>query len=685
MPLPTRAAQIVDTLPTLYFQDPLLRRVVDAFAGRLAEGQLDLQQVMHAHWVEMADDSSLTALARRPVDLAGIGALVPLVPFPDEETARRTPEAVLVDAATVLAGPGGELLTVDRLVVGQRLFVGGSRQPDGAVLAARIAATPPAPTGFDVTFEGRLAEIIPATPVDPVARLVVLTGRTGADMFRQRLTLTVEAFLDGVGTAPAILKLVAATMGWGRLQGTIADWTDGWTPTDPVFEALAEGAPAPIRLRELPLRPATTPTPQRVKAGAQWIETAASSFIARPSFRIKALDQGVLLPTLVNLDSRVAIAALVAMETLKLVEGDLVPQEVSLYVERGEDGTLRGTLTERRLPSGAVVETDVSDRLRVRASALRVDRPGSAAFLSGGTDDRAADLVVSDGRRAIRLTARAEGIAGNAIRVAHAAADAVELRFEPALALGVGDSAADTVPNPNVVTVETLSLDDLVAGQSRLVGAGDFSFTIPEGQSRWLYFDHAGWASFDASTWDSVVFDDPPAGEDDPDALFDDYPAKGPYDFVSFDQAVFPQEFLQAFRFDHPGSIFDQASYNDTPEQVEILLGWQEGQRATIRLDVPVATATERQRLASLPDMIRRVKPAGIKVVLAQQLEDTQPLGDGPPSAHPSLQDALPLLDRARLRVGFSESQPVPNEVVIGVLNNSHWNTSHFDTRGGSA
>jgi len=682
MPLPTRAAQIVDTLPTLYFQDPLLRRVVDAFAGRLAEGQLDLQQVMNAHWVEMADDSALTALARRPVDLAGIGALVPLVPFPDEETARRTPESVLVDAATVLAGPGGKLLTVDGLVVGQRLFVGGSRRPDGTVLAARITAVPPAPTGFDVTFNGRLAEVTPATPVDPVARLVVLNGRTGADMFRQRLTLTVEAFLDGVGTAPAILKMVAATMGWGRLQGTIADWTGTWTPTDPVFEALAEGAPAPIRLRELPLRPATTPTPQRVKAGAQWIETSGSSFIDRPSLRIKALDQGILLPTLVNLDSRVAIAALVAMETLKLVDGDLVPQEVSLYVERGDDGALHGTLTERRLPGGGVVEIDVSDRLRVRASALRVDRPGAAAYLSGGTDDRAADLVISDGRRAIRLTARAEGIAGNAIRVAHDAANAAELRFEPALAV---DGVPDTVPGPVAVTVETLSLDDLVAGQSRLVSASDFTFTIPEGQSRWLYFDHAGWATFDAAPWDSTVFDDPQVSEDDPDALFDDYPAKGPYDFVSFDQAVFPQEFLQAFRFDHPGSIFDQAAYNDTPEQVEILLGWQEGQRATILLDVPVTTLAEQQRLALLPDMIRRVKPAGIKVVLAQQLEDAQPLGDGPPSAHPFLHDALPLLDTIRLRLGLSESRSVPNEVVIGVLNNSHWNSSHFDTRGGSA
>ena len=39
-------------------------------------------------------------------------------------------------------------------------------------------------------------------------------------------------------------------------------------------------------------------------------------------------------------------------------------------------------------------------------------RPGAAAFLRGGADARPADLVVSDGRRAIRLTARVEAIAG---------------------------------------------------------------------------------------------------------------------------------------------------------------------------------------------------------------------------------------------------------------------------------
>jgi hypothetical protein len=676
MPLPTRAAQIVDTLPTLYFQDPLLRRVVDAVAGRLAEGQLDLQQVMNAHWVDTADDSEIVALARRPVDLARLGVLVPLVPLPDEETARRTPETVLVDAATVLSGPAGEALTFDRLVIGQSLFVAGSRLADGSVRATRIAVTPFAAADLPVSFSGRVGQIVSPTAVDPVGRLVVLTGRTGADMFRRRLTLTVEAFLDGAGTAPAILKVVAATMGWGRLQGSIADWAADWRPDNPVFGALADGAPGPIRLGELPLRPAATPTPQRVKAGAQWIETADSSFVVRPSVRITTLDQAVLIPTLVNLDTRVAIAAVLPLETLKLIGGDPVRQEVTLHIEGGADGALRGTLIERRLPSGGVIETDVSDQLRVRTSALRIDRPGAVALLRGGSDSRAADLVVSDGRRAVRLTARTDGIAGNAIQVAHAAGGLLELRFEPALATG-RETSADPV-----ASTETLSLDAIMADQSRLVVARDLTFTIPEGQSRWLYFDHVGWAQFDAGSWDLTVFDDPPAGYDDPDALFADYPAKGTYDFASFDQGVFPQELVRAFRFDRPGSVFDEASYNETPEQVEILLGWDEGQRATVRLDVPVESPADRQRLAFLPDMIRRVKPAGIKVVLAQPLSDAQPLGDGPPSVRPALRDSLPQADALRLRLGFAEAQPAPSEIVIGVLNAGHWNASHFDTRG---
>src|SRR3712207_3428198 len=191
MAQPTRAAQIVDTLPTLYFQDSLLRRVVGALAGRLAEGQFDLQRVMNAHWVDTADDGVTAALGQRPVDLAGIGALVPLVPFPDEEAARRTPETVLVDATTALQGPGDAPLTFDQLLVGQRLFVGGALRPDQSVLAARIGVGRPLPPdGFEVTLTGRLSQIIPPTVVDPVGRLVVLTGRTGADMFRQRLALT---------------------------------------------------------------------------------------------------------------------------------------------------------------------------------------------------------------------------------------------------------------------------------------------------------------------------------------------------------------------------------------------------------------------------------------------------------------------------------------------------------------
>ena len=71
MAAPPRAAQIVATLPPLYFQDPLLRRVVDASAGRLAEAQLDLQRVMNAHWADTADDSATAALGQRPLDLAG--------------------------------------------------------------------------------------------------------------------------------------------------------------------------------------------------------------------------------------------------------------------------------------------------------------------------------------------------------------------------------------------------------------------------------------------------------------------------------------------------------------------------------------------------------------------------------------------------------------------------------------
>jgi hypothetical protein len=581
-------------------------------------------------------------------------------------------------------------LTVTDLVFGQRLFVGGTRRAppepveggagqtpsDQPVLAARISVAPFADP-FDVVVSGRVAQVTPANVVDPVARLVLLTGRSGGDMFRQRLKLTVEAFLEGAGTAPAILKMIAATMGWGRLQGSFADWSAAWSPEDPVFEALAEGAPAPIRLRELPLRLATTSIPHRVNAGARWLETNSSPVVAQPTIQFHALDQPVLIPTLVNLDSHVAIATLAVLETIKIVAGQPVAQDVTLRIEGQPDNSLRGTLIERQLPSGAVTETDVSDRIRVSTSGLRVDRPGASAFLSGGTDGRVASLVISNGRRAIRLTARGEGIWANGVRVGNAAGDLVELRYDPALAIGGAPS-----PQSNVF-VETLALDDLASGHSRLVEGQDFSFTIPAGQSHWLYFDHVGWAVFDTTQWDRAVFDEPPPTADDPGAILSDYPAKGIYDYTLFSQTVFPQEFLRAFRFDEAGSTYDNAFFNDTPEQVEVLLGWLEGQRATIRLDVPLASAADRQRLAFLPDMVRRVKAAGIKVVLVPRFLEAQALGERGPSIGVRIPDAQPLGETARGRTGVSVTEAQPMEVrVIGLFENTEWNAAHFDTQG---
>jgi hypothetical protein len=198
------------------------------------------------------------------------------------------------------------------------------------------------------------------------------------------------------------------------------------------------------------------------------------------------------------------------------------------------------------------------------------------------------------------------------------------LRFDPPLAVGAP-------PSPTVY-VETMTLDDLLAGNSRLVTAEDFTFRIPEGQSNWLYFDHAAPAMFDLTQWDLTAFDAPDeGGGGNLDAAFADFPAKGAYDYAGFDRGIFPQEFLRAFRFDQPTSRFDEAAYNETPEQVEVLVGWQEGQRSTIRVDVPLAAEADRARVARVPEMIRQVKPAGVKVILGQRLSDTQSLGESAP------------------------------------------------------
>ncbi len=678
---PTRAAQIVDYLPTLYYRDPLLRRVVDAVAGRLADVQFDAQRVMNAHWVDMADRVP-PERPQRLIDLPRLGALVPLFPFPDEEAAQLIPKTVLVHVATHLIGPGAVPLRIDQLVPGQRLYVEGSQQPDETFLATAIRVGQPSPLeNFASALSGELSQIEPVTSVHATARLLLLTGQTGAEIFRQRLKLTVDAFLEGAGTAPAILKIVAATMGWGPLQETFADWSQNWTPTHPVFEAVAEGAPGPIRLRELPLRSATTPVPQRVKSGARWIETHDSAFVLQPTAQFQALDRPVVVPTLVNLDHQVAISTLIAMETVKLEGGNLVEKDVTLRLEGQPDGTLQGTLFERTLPASEVIPTNVSDRIRIRTSALRIDREGESAFLRGGTDEQAATLVVSDGRRAIRLQARSEGIWGNAIQVTALPAPstddeiAVALTYTPSLVVpGLSTSPASGNPTHG----EMLTLNQLLEGNSLLVTAQDFTFTIPEGESRWLYFDHMGWSIFDVTQWDHTVFDAPPADVEDPEAQFASFPAKGIYSYTDFNAAVFPREFLRAFRFDQPGTFYNEAFFNETPDQVEVLLGWQEGQRATIRIDVPLETQRDRDRLGFLPEMIRKVKAAGIKVILVPRFREHQPLDEQLPTVRLRHGETQPLDDALRLRVGLRDAQSLDVR-HIGIFDRDHWNAAHFD------
>ena len=105
---------------------------------------------------------------------------------------------------------------------------------------------------------------------------------------------------------------------------------------------------------------------------------------------------------------------------------------------------------------------------------------------------------------------------------------------------------------------------------------------------------------------------------------------------------------------------------------VEVQLGWQERQRATIRIDVPLAGPRDLQRLAFLPEMIRKVKAAGIKVILAPRFMEAQPLGERPPVVRMRGMEAQLLGELSPLRAGLSDSQLV-GERVIFVIVNKQW------------
>lgn len=574
---PTRIEKLVELLPTLYFRDPVLRRLLEAVAGRLAATQQAVREVMNAHWVARADQAS-PGTPQPPVDLPRLAALIPLVPFPDEETGPQVSETV------------------------------------------------------DGSNDGSYSE-------------------QGTELFRRRLELTVEALLEGAGTAPAILKMVAATMGWGPLVGTFTEWSARWTPEEPVFEAQAMGAPGPIVLREMPLATATTPVSHMVKSGSRWVESNDSPLVVEPQVRLRALDRPVLNPTLVNLDVEVAITTLVTLE-----------RGMTLHLEGQRDGTLRGKL------GGSPNTRDVSNRIRVEASGLRLDQEGATAYLRGGSATSAATLTLSNGQRALHLIARGEGAWAHGIQVASMAdnSEAVALSYDPALAVG------GTPRPPAGIYPKTLTLDQLLAGESRLVTARTLTFTIPEGTSHWLYFDHQGEGIFNQSIWNHTGF---AAAAPEGTAP----PARAPWDYATFDAAVYSPEAPRVFRFDQPDhSLYDEAVFSEFPEQVEIHLTWQRGQRATLLIDVPVANAREGQRLALLPQQLRKVKAAGVKILLSRpRIREGQPLGEKPPVVWARLREHQGLGEAARLRERGGEAQPL-GERVAGVYDNSHADHTHF-------
>lgn len=674
---PNRTDAIIELLPSLYYRHPLVRRLVEAHASRLAQWQIDADEVLKARWIDTADRAPLGERSFI-FDLARIGALVPLPPFADEEETQPVRETARLTEDATLTGPSGQPLTLDDLVPGQRVYLGGARAADGVLVATALSTQALPVDDFDNVIRAVVLAVTPATSLVPQARAEVLVGDVGADLYRQRMKLTVEAFLEGSGTAPAILKMVAATMGWGRLIGNFDDWRADWTTANPVFMALAEGAPTEIHLRERPLRRATSPIARRIKAGARWIERAESLIVVRPSIRIRALDLPIIIPTVINLDEGISIAAVIAMETVKLVEEQEVRLDIVLDIEVGADGVLQGRLIERPLPSGPVTIRDVSDSLLVRADAFRVDQPGAGTLLQGGADGKVAWLIISDGRRVLRLRARGDGIFGNAIGVAHkgdivpdGATEpqlGVRLTYDPALAVG-------GVPSESPYE-EVLSLGQLVAGASRLVGAEDLTFSIPQGESRWQYVDHAAWAVFDVSQWDGSVFDPPDLEVDDLETLLDSYPVKGIYGYARWDNAIYPREALAAFRFNGPNSAYDRALFNDTAEQVEVELGWFEAQMATIRIDVPLTRDRDFARLAALPGMMNKVKASGIKVVLAPHstVREPQPLADALPRVRARTTETQVLNDSvARLGVGLSEAQPLATR-ILGHFGEARWN-----------
>lgn len=444
-----------------------------------------------------------------------------------------------------------------------------------------------------------LADPQVANPAD----LVRIAGMFGlgpepgmaTEVFRERLRLFIQAYLQGAGTPRSILTMAAAELGV-LLGGPVHRYGTDW-----IQPVRRQGTPTGvIRLQENPLY-RVEKQPVLAKTGIRWsIDSpgAAGIDLVYPQVTIEALVDDVRGPSIIFEDIGLAW---------------LSP---SVVLNRGDrllfDASTGGLFSAWKHSNHRVEE--VTDRIQLLGQVPDENALDEGIRLVGGTKERPACAFVKSAAHAhvVRLCARSTGQWGNGLqlrreRVGRGYRLLVEFDASYAVNQITGDSPVSQWSIPVEKNALETMLDTFKHGEF-LLEAQQATLFLPTGRSHWMYLDHLAVLTEDGDLKDL---------------------ARLLLDYTRYGQSVHHNtDTYDVFRFDRDETLFDDASFTVEEERVKITYSWLEPKATAIQLEVPrwieseANIAIRNRTYQRLSEGVLRIKPAGVAVSMIRSLPD---------------------------------------------------------------
>lgn len=417
------------------------------------------------------------------------------------------------------------------------------------------------------------------------------------EVFRERLRLFVQAYLQGAGTPRSILTMAAAELGV-LLGGPAHRYGTEWI--QPVRRL---GQPSDvIRLQENPIY-RVEKQPVLAKTGIRWsIDNpgVAGSDLIYPRVVIEALVDDVRGPSIIFEDVGLAWLS----PTVVLDRGDKLVLQANIA----------GRFTAWRHSNHRV--ENVTNDIQLIGQVPDERALDNGIHLIGGTITQAACAYVRSEHRphAVRVCARSRGYWGNGLMLRREKSGRTQR-----LLVEFDDSYAATglpgkVPAGQwVVDVDDDLLTTMLTIFERdefLIEAQEATLFLPTGRSHWMYLDHMAVLSENGELENL---------------------ARLLLDYTRYGQAAHHNtDVYDVFRFDRDETRFGDANYTVEEERVRITYSWLEPRATAIQLEVPLwieneeDIATRNRTYQRLSDGVLRIKPAGVAVSLIRTLPDEQ-------------------------------------------------------------